>query len=201
MRSVVLYAPHLGRSLTALRAAVPHLGVLTGQRTPRGEDGCLESHKAVIRESMALGDPRLFVLEDDTQFTEHFNWARWCADAAWAESAGYDVMVGGSTRTYCERVVRDGMIEVGAFHSTHCYVIFRSGYAKALQAVQPYDLSLGATCGLRCVLTWPFVAVQRPSYSGILQQSVDYVPLYQAHEARLGHALGMLQPFQAMEAY
>ena len=67
--------------------------------------------------------------------------------------------------------------------------------------MQPFDLSLGATCGLRCVLTWPFVAVQRPSFSGILQQPVDYVPLYAAHEKRLGHALGMLQPFAAMPRY
>lgn len=185
MRSIVLYAPHLGRDLSGLRAAVPHLEVLTGERTPRGEDGCLESHKAAIRLAIAAGAPRLFVMEDDCEFTRHFSWERWSADADWAEAQGYDVMAGGSTRTYNERWVHPGMLEVSGFHSAHCVVYFASGYEKALNAVQPYDISLGHDCGLRCALVHPFVAVQRASFSGILQQNVNYVPLYEAHERAL----------------
>ncbi len=203
MRCVVLYAPHLGRDLSALLAPLPMSSVViqTGQPTPRGEDGCLESHKTAIREARDRGDRRVFVMEDDCAFTPAFDWDRWNEDAEWAESHGYDVMAGGCTRTYDEKVVRDGMVEVSAFHSAHCVVYFKSGYERALRAVQPYDVSLGATCDLRCVLTWPFVAVQRPSFSGILCEPVNYVPLYQAHETRLGHALGMLTPFQAMAEY
>ncbi len=77
------------------------------------------------------------------------------------------------------------MIEVSAFHSAHCVVYFESGYEKVFKAVQPYDWSLGRDCGMRCVLVHPFVAVQRASYSSILKQDVDYVPLYQQHEAAL----------------
>jgi GR25 family glycosyltransferase involved in LPS biosynthesis len=187
MRSVVLHAPHLGRDLRALHEAVPDLLIYEGERTPKGEDGCLEGHKTIVREAMELGERRVFVMEDDCEFTPHFDWERWQTDATWAEFHGYDVMVGGCTRTYGEKAVRYGMIEVSAFHSAHCVVYFASGYEKALKAVQPYDLSLGTICGMRCVLTHPFVAVQRPSFSGILQQDVDYVPLYERHEARLGH--------------
>lgn len=201
MRSVVLYAPHLGRDIRPLQAVVPDLSVLIGLPTPRGEDGCLESHKAAIRGAIVSGEDRLFVMEDDCAFTTAFEWDRWLADADWAEAQGYDVLAGGCTRTYEERVVREGLIDVRAFHSAHCLVYFRSGYAKALRAVQPYDLSLGRDCGLRCVLTWPFVAVQRASYSGILRQPVDYGPLYAAHEQRLGHALGLLEPYVAMPVY
>jgi len=158
---------------------------------------------------MARGEDRVFVMEDDCAFAAAFDWERWNADADWAQSHGYDVMTGGCTRTYGEKVVRAyttgdrvvRLIEVSAFHSAHCVVYFQSGYAKALLAIQPYDLSLGKDCGLRCVLTWPFVAVQRPSFSGILRQPVDYVPFYEAHERRLGHALGMLEPFQPMPRY
>lgn len=189
MRSVVLFAPHLGRDLTALQAAIPDLIVQVGWPTPRGEDGCLESHKAAIRDAMMLRADRLWVVEDDCAFTQAFDLARWTADADWAQAHGYDVLVGGSTRTYDHRLVRAGLIEVSAFHSAHCVVYFASGYTKALQAVQPYDVSLGRDCGLRCVLTVPFVAVQRPSFSGILQKPVDYVPDYVRHEAALG-ALG-----------
>jgi GR25 family glycosyltransferase involved in LPS biosynthesis len=187
MRSVILHAPHLGRDLSALR--VPDLSVYEGLPTERGEDGCLENHKAVIHEAMARGEDRLFVLEDDCAFTQHFDYARWCADADWAQAQGYDVMAGGCTRTYDERKVREGMIEVSAFHSAHCVVYFASGFEKMLQAVQPLDLSLGRDCGMRCVLTWPFVAVQRPSYSGILRQMVNYVPLYEMHETALGRMM------------
>lgn len=191
MRSVVLYAPHLGRSLNHLHAHVPNLQVLIGERTPKGEDGCLESHKMAIREAQAARASRVFVMEDDCFFTQHFNWDRWWEDADWAETNEYDVMTGGCTRTYDERVIGHGLIEVSAFHSAHCVVYFESGYEKALKAVQPYDVSLGRDCGMRCLLTWPFVAVQRPSYSGILQQHVNYVPYYQQHEEALRKMLSL----------
>lgn len=183
MRSIVLYCPHLGRDLSALCAAVPGLEILTGLPTPRGEDGCLEMHKEAVR--LAGGDSRVLVLEDDCHFTEHFDLARWEADADWAQANGYDVLAGGCTRTYNERKVRDGIIEVSAFHSAHCLVYFESGYEKVQKAIQPYDVSLGQDCGLRCALVVPFVAVQKPSYSGILRQNVNYVPYYTSHEAAL----------------
>lgn len=193
MRSVVLYCPHLGRDLHQLRETVPALHLYEGAPTPKGEDGCLESHKAVIRDAMALKARRLFVMEDDCQFTASFDWERWCADADWAQANGYDVLAGGCTRTYDEQVVRHGILHVSSFHSAHCVVYFESGYTKALKAVQPYDVSLGRDCGMRCALVWPFVAVQKPSYSGILRKVVDYVPAYRTHEAALGRAMGLTE--------
>jgi hypothetical protein len=186
MVSVVLYAPHLDRDLRHLHEMLPGLMIHVGERTPKGEDGCLQSHKAVIAWARVCQLDRVFVVEDDCQFTEHFDLVRWEADADWAQASGYDVMAGGCTRTYEERFVSNGMIEVSAFHSAHCVVYFASGYEKALNAVQPYDLSLGRDCGMRCVLVHPFVAVQRPSFSGILKQPVNYVPLYEQHERTLG---------------
>lgn len=185
MRSVILYCPHLKRDISSLQAKVPNVLLHVGQPTERGEDGCLESHKTIIRDAMLVGASRVFVMEDDCHFTEHFNLEQWEADAAWAEFNGYDVMAGGCTRTYDERVVRYGMLEVAAFHSAHCVVYFQSGYEKALRAIQPYDVSLGRDCGMRCVLVHPFVAVQKPSYSGILRTQVNYVPFYEQHEAAL----------------
>ena len=37
MLSVVLYAPHLGRDVRPLQAAIPDLSVLIGLPTPKGE--------------------------------------------------------------------------------------------------------------------------------------------------------------------
>lgn len=191
MYSVVLHCPPLGRDLRPLHEAIPDLHIYTSELTPRGEDGCLDGHKGIIREAIASGEPRVFVMEDDCQFTRFFNLDRWQADADWAQANGYDVMAGGCTRTYDQKVVREGMIEVSAFHSAHCLVYFASGYEKALQAVTPYDWSLGRDCGMKCVLTWPFVAVQHMAYSGIEKTFVDYVPLYKVHEIELGGMLNL----------
>ncbi len=201
MRSEILYCPHLGRDITALRAVAPEALVQVGEPTAPGCDGCLAMHLQAVRYALLEGAQALWVMEDDCAFTPHFTRDRWLADAAWAQAHGYDVLAGGCTRTYGERVVRDGILEVSAFHSAHCVVYFASGFARVLQAVQPLDLSLGRDCGLRCALVYPFVAVQAPAFSGILQQPVDYGPLYDAHEARLGHALGMRAPFQPMPVY
>ncbi len=185
MRNVILYCPHLNRDIRGILAQVPNPMIETGYQTPLGHDGCLECHKSIVRKAQAENAHAVTAIEDDCEFTVHFNYDRWIEDAAWARNNGYDVLVGGSTRTYDEKIVREGMIEVSAFHSAHFVTYFQSGYAKILKAVQPFDYSLGANCGCRVVVKWPFVAVQRASFSGILQQNVDYVPLYQAHEQAL----------------
>ncbi len=170
---------------------MPDAEVLIGERTPRGCDGCLDSHKRAVRLAQQKAWPCVFVMEDDCAFVPAFSLAQWEADAAWAQAHGYDVLAGGCTRTYGAKRVRSGLLEVSAFHSAHCLVYFASGYDKVLRAVQPFDLSLGCETvttfattyvGCRIVLTAPFVAVQRPSFSGILQRHVNYVPDYVAHE-------------------
>lgn len=215
MISIVLYCPHLGRDLREIHEAVPDLGIFVGEETPKGEDGCLQNHQAVVSWARACGLERVFVMEDDCTFTKRFNFKKWCHDAEWAQSHGYDVMAGGCTRTYDEKVIgslqetvdfpashdvelRLGklttFVEVSAFHSAHCLVYFKSGYEKVLNAVQPYDLSLGRDCGMRCVLVHPFVAVQRKSFSGILRRDVNYEPLYEQHEQRLAIAIASGAP-------
>lgn len=200
MKSYVIYCPHLNRDIRGILNAVPNPNILTGEKTERGEDGCLRCHHEIVRYAKKMAWPWVFVIEDDCAFTDAFIYEKWELDAFWAADHGYDVIVGGCTRTYGERIVRDGLIEVSAFHSAHCVVYLKSSYETILKTVQPHDLSIGRL-GARCLLTWPFVAVQAPSFSGILQKPVDYMPLYQAHEDRLGHALGLLEPQIAMPVY
>jgi hypothetical protein len=191
VRSVILYCPHLGRDISGLLTAVPDAEILEGVKTLSGAVGCLEMHKEAVRLAQIDNDPYLFVMEDDCRFTSRFSLPQWQSDASWAEFHQYDVMVGGSTRTYDEKLVRLGMIEVSAFHSAHCVIYFKSGYDKILQAVQPFDYSLGHDTKCKCVLVYPFIAVQLASFSGILQQQVDYVPLYEQHERALAQVLGL----------
>ena len=196
MHNIVLYSPHLGRDLRPLMEAIPDLSIYEGAKTPKGEDGCLQSHHAVVSWARACELDRVFVLEDDCQFTVHFDYGKWCDDADWAAVNGYDVMVGGCVQTYDPRVVRawndvEHMVEVSSFHSAHCLVYFKSGYDKILKTRQPFDTSIGQDVHAKIVMTWPFVAVQTPSFSGILQKDVNYVPLYEQYEDHLGRALGL----------
>lgn len=204
MRSFIIYCPHLNRDIRGLLNAVPYPQIWTGQKTEHGADGCLSCHHEIVKEAQRSNAPFVFVMEDDCHFTNQFHLPTWGWAVEWALKHGYDIVAGGCTRTYDEKVVyhegKHAFIEVSAFHSAHCVAYLHTGYEKILRTVQPYDLSLGRT-GAKCLLTWPFVAIQRPSFSGILQQHVDYVPLYVAHEARLGHALGLLEPHVPMPAY
>lgn len=105
-------------------------------------------------------------------------------DAWWAQEHNYGVLAGGCVNTYDPRKVRDGLVAVSRFHSAHCVVYFEAFYDNILQTVQPFDISLGL-CGVRGVVSIPFAAVQRPTFSGILQKDVNYVPLYEMHEKYL----------------
>lgn len=204
MKSFIIYCPHLNRDIRGLLNAVPNPQIWTGEKTARGEDGCLECHHQIVRHAKEHDWPMVFVMEDDCHFTPRFSWKMWEWTSQFAQMRHYDVLVGGCTRTYNERLAVgvDGgaLLQVDAFHSAHCIVYFKSSYDTILKTVQPHDLSIGRL-GAGCILTWPFVAVQAPSFSGILQQEVDYVPLYKAHEQRLGHALGLLEPQIAMPVY
>ncbi len=190
MTNRVIYCPHLGRNIRGILNAVPHPHIYTGQQTPKGEDGCLQSHQAIVREAKDADLPCVAVYEDDCEFTWHFHYEKWCQDAEWAQANGYDVLVGGCVQTYEPKLVRGDMVAVSAFHSAHCVVYFESGYDKIAQTAQPYDVSIGQV-GCKVVMTYPFVAVQRATFSGILQHDVNYVPLYQQYEEHLGRALGL----------
>lgn len=184
MKSIILYCPHLDRDLRPVFKQVPNTLILTGYPTPQGHDGCLEMHKQAIRIAKHHGWDRVFVMEDDCDFTPAFSWDAWQQDATRAREIGGDMLVGGCVGTYGARRLTDRLVAVDRFHSAHCVVYFSSGYDRALNAVQPYDISLGEV-GVRPIVTVPFVAVQKPSFSGILLQDVNYVPLYHMHEQYL----------------
>jgi hypothetical protein len=80
---------------------------------------------------------------------------------------------------------------VSAFHSAHCIVYFDSSYDIVPHVSGPFDLNLGKH-GAKIVMTFPFVAVQRAGFSGILGHDVNYVPLYEGYEFNLGRMLGLI---------
>lgn len=174
MNSFIIYCPHLNRDIRNILANVPNPQIYTGYPTPKGEDGCLESHKAIVKIAQKNGWDSVFVMEDDCHFTKHFDYNRWC------RPGDIGVMIGGSTRTWGAKRVCAGLISVEKFCSAHCILYHSSSYDRVLAAVQPFDQTVGPA-----LLVHPFVAVQAPSYSGILQRQVNYVPDYERHEREL----------------
>jgi hypothetical protein len=178
----VIYCPHLNRDIRGILKHVHHPRIFTGFPTQRGEDGCLESHKAIIRWARDNDHPAVWVIEDDCEFTPRFNAAQWQADGVWAQANGFGAMTGGVVRTWGAKLARIGLVSVDSFCSAHCmlYLAANDGYTRALAAVQPYDQTLGPA-----LVQFPFVAVQAPSFSGILKRDVNYVPDYWAWEDEL----------------
>jgi len=186
MYSVILHCPSLKRDISTLLKILPESQIYEGLRMTDGLEASKLAHHAIVQWAKAHKEPCVWVLEDDCLFTMDFSIVRWLDDADWAQRHGYDIMVGGSTKTYDEKQVREGMIEVSAFHSSHCVVYFESGYDKVLKSAAPIDWTPGRDNGARCVVVWPFVAVQAPSFSGCTGRYENYVPLYQQHQRHLG---------------
>lgn len=174
----------------------PH--ILTGNPTPRGCDGCLESHQAIVRKAKESGWPAVWVLEDDCQFTEAFSLDKWFDAIIWAQTHGFGCVTGGVVGTYGAKLVHRqdagfSLISVTAFHSAHCIAYLASAYDAVLETEQPFDVSLGQK-GARPLVTWPFAAVQRPAFSGILQADVNYLHLYAQHERYLRDLCRLPEP-------
>lgn len=201
--AMVLYAPHLGRDLRHIMSKVPDVQVVTGEQTPRGEDGCLQGHKRAIRMAIERGWSSVLILEDDCLFTPAFDLPKWEETCRAAVRAGFTTVFGGSVRTEGARLhwpaspEKYGLVACRKLCSAHCVFHHHSGYDAVLAAEQPYDLQLG-DCGAVCAVTLPFVAIQRAGLSGIGlpldagdskryagPQVVNYEGLFQMHEQGL----------------
>lgn len=182
--SVIVWCPPLNRDISVLQACVPNAEVFLAPRMAHGHDGCILAHQAIVQRAKAERWPAVFVMEDDCAFTDAFSLKQWRADVAWAAAHGYDIVTGGCVSTRNARVVRDGLCAVDRFKSTHCVAYLPAAYDIVLTIAEPIDVNLGRRGG-KPLVTVPYVAVQRPGYSGIQNCDVDYRPMYARHEAHL----------------
>lgn len=184
--AVIAHCPELGRDIAGIHAAVPQAIVHRAAKfPPHTHDGCIAAHQAIVRMAIAEDWPAVFAIEDDCAFTPAFSLAQWEADVAWAAAHGYNVLTGGCISARHPRLVRAGLFAVERFKSLHCVVYLRSAYAIVLRVVYPIDVMLGRL-GARCLMAYPFVALQAPGYSGIQDRIVDYGPRYRRYEQELG---------------
>ena len=190
--TVIAHCPDLGRDIRPLIGRLPGVRVFEGTRLPEGQDGAVFSHHSIVELAKVQGWPCVWVLEDDCSFTPSFSLAQWQADTVWMLQQGYQVLTGGCIAAANPRLVRRGLFAVDRFKSAHCVVYAASAYDTVLIAGPPLDLQLGRL-GLKCLMTYPFAAVQAPSFSGLLNRQVDYRPRYTRYEAEL-EALAQVKP-------
>lgn len=182
--AVIIACPELGRDLRPILAAVPDAVVYRAARKPERHEGLRLALQGAARLARANKWPAVFIIEDDCAFTEHFDRARWEADGAWAFKHGYTLLNGGCFSAARPRRVRDGLVAVDRFKSSHCILVHHSAYDVLERLVYPVDVSMGKL-GARPVVTVPFVAVQAPVISGHLDRFEDNLHMYARCESLL----------------
>lgn len=185
--AVIMTCPSLKRDLSPILARVPGAIGLHTEHLPARHEGLRRGYATVAQMAREHGWPAVFLMEDDCQFTEHFDLARWEADAAWAFLHGYTLLNGGVFSAANPRKVRNGLVAVDRFKSSHCIVVHRSAYDVLERLVYPVDVTM-STLGAKPVVTVPFVAVQGPVHSGHLDRFTDYRAHYSASESKLRRA-------------
>jgi hypothetical protein len=155
----------------------------------KGWIGCGESHLAVIRIAMERGLPWVLVVEDDCMLSEDFN-ERWPAirKALWDSRDSWDIFLGGPSHIQGPASLRpNGLIEIENAYSTHFFVMNASAYARTLawspEKHGPIDVYYSDS--FQIVTAKPLIAIQRPSYSDILEEEVNRNILFGESEEKL----------------
>lgn len=180
----VIQCPELGRDLSALRAAVPDARVWRAAHRPQAHEGLRGAYREIAQHARAERWPAIFLMEEDCAFTSHFARETWEREAEWAAQHGYNLVVGGCISAARPRQVRDGLFAVDRFKSSHCLLVLASAYPVFERLEYPADVSMGRL-GARSVVTYPFVAVQAPGFSGHLQRHTDNLWRYARFEQQL----------------
>lgn len=182
--AVILTCAELNRDIVPILTAVPDAIIFHTEYLPERHEGVRRGYARVAKMARRLGWPAVFLMEDDCQFTEHFDRSQWEADAAWAFLHGFTLLNGGVFSAANPRPVRHGLVAVDRFKSSHCIVVHQSAYDVLEQLVYPVDVAMGQL-GAAPVVTVPFVAVQAPVHSGHLDRPTDYRDRYASTEASL----------------
>ncbi|HEX7770335.1 MAG TPA: hypothetical protein VF422_09960 [Dokdonella sp.] len=182
--AVIMTCPALNRDVAPILAKVPDAIIWNTEHLPEQHEGLRRGLARVAEMARRLGWPAAWILEDDCQFTEHFDRARFESDAAWAFLHGYTLLNGGVFSAANPRPVREGLVAVDRFKSSHCIVVHHSAYDVLERLGYPADVTMG-TLGAKSVVTVPFVAVQGAVHSGHLDRQTDFRARYAQTEASL----------------
>lgn len=110
-----------------------------GWQHSRGAWGCLQSHRATIRQCIADQVDAVLILEDDVRFCDDF--ARHAVEFVEALPADWDMAyLGGNLRRFIDHPpepISDRVLRAYTVFGTYAYVIRGSALAGILEALEP----------------------------------------------------------------
>ena len=165
----------------ALRYPSLRIHYVDGVYNSDGATGCTLSHKKVIREAKARGDPYVLVLEDDCDFlvsdSELIAFLHTIKEYIHTHPDVEIVNGCGNLEdfTISSTTLLNDMyfLKSNPVYTTHCIVYCASVYDKflATRSDLPPDV---ITNDFNMVFTYPYLATQLPSYSDISNKDISY---------------------------
>jgi hypothetical protein len=160
-----------------------------GVYNSNGVVGCLLSHKKVIREAKARGDPYVLVLEDDCDFLvsndelhEYLitirEYIRLNPEVEIVNGCGNLIDY---TISSCSSFKDMYFLKSNTVYTTHCILYCSNVYDKLLQTREGIPLDV-LTNDFHMVFTSPYIATQLSSYSDILKEDVSYSQIKKSEE-------------------
>jgi len=179
----------LHMSNIALRYPSLRIHYVDGVYDSDGVTGCNLSHKKVIREAKARGDPYVLVLEDDCDFlvSESDLIAFLHTIKEYIHTHPEVEIVNGCGNlvnfTVSSNTVLNGIhfLKSNPVYTAHCIVYCASIYDKILATRSELPIDV-ITNDYNMVFTYPYLATQLPSYSDISKKDVSYWNIKKSQE-------------------
>ncbi len=148
-----------------------------GKSTP-AQRACKLSHLSIIKQAKEDRLPYVAILEDDCEFTEHFNSK--CVQAMVDISDDWDMVYLGGQHKKKLHPITSRIASPSYLCSTHCYLINKKAYDKIIKMLEENDKAIDliyveqAQMKLNVYCAWPNLVLQAPGYSDIEKQDCDY---------------------------
>jgi len=166
----------------------PKLEKVSAIRHESGAEGCRLSHLKCLELARQRNYPWVLVLEDDCLVNpdslERFNNI---LPSLWIRRESFDVFLGGVTEVRDVSVIQYNPVLFKAIGlTTHFCVYSSNSYDKLIEANKngggsPDAVYVGID-NIRIFCTYPFIAIQAPSYSDLLKREVNYKEVFSSSE-------------------
>lgn len=187
--------------LSQINTELGRLGLLgrtervSAVKTTPGKLGCTLSHIKCLKMAKRNGWSHVMICEDDLLFAKDVNWVKQRFNTMFERHKTWDMITLGVIILSGE-YLDDSTAQLKKAGSTTCYIVRKEYYdvllhnfkysAKRLRQKQP-DSEIDVIWQTlqkrdRWLTILPLIAIQRPSYSDIEQNQVDYKPYHMKYE-------------------
>ena len=148
-----------------------------------GEIGCILSHLNILKKSQKENINKILITEDDVEFSDNLNKTFFDYQK---ELPDWDMLYFGANHALCNHYENNPPIKVTEHvyrvihaYSAHAYAVNKSCYQYLIDSIENMEHPLDVIYSkiqrkLEVYLFRPHLAWQRPSYSDIIKDNVDY---------------------------